>query len=583
MNESLDIGLAMEEFEFTQDELQQINALELSFTTNISRNIDHSESDSEQMQIPKRKRHLVIASDTDSDSESVKDFVASNISQNDRISLKWSRPKRRQPSVIPFTEFEGMKLPYSSLLKEADPDKYYGLLVPEEIFKMIAEQTNLFASQNITAKQTKPGSRSHSWKPTNMTEIKKFLGLILYMGIVKLPKLAYYWSKDKILGQNFPSTVMSRNRFELLLQYLHFSDNLTADRNDRISKIRPIIDALNATFQKYYAPKEDICVDESQVPYRGRIIFRQYNKSKRHKYGMKLFKLCTIPGYTCKLHLYSGKNIDTINTTPTNVVMALSEYIFEKGHTLATDNWYTSLELAYQLLEKQTHLIGTLRKNRRGLPKAVIDSKLQKGETMAMENEDGITVLKWKDKRDVFMLSTKHSDKFAVAVKKGKQIRKPRVILDYNKSKGSVDMSDQMGAYSSPLRKTVKWYKKLAVELLLNTAVVNAWVMYTENKKSNISIVDFRRALIEYLIRPADSQERNLNQRPKRLKHELKRKEGKVRDTRRFCVKCYKDSVEEFGRIIAKNKCKKVSTYCMQCDGEPHYCLMCFNKIHRFQ
>ncbi|GBP65580.1 PiggyBac transposable element-derived protein 4 [Eumeta japonica] len=258
-----------------------------------------------------------------------------------------------------------MKPPYSNLLKEAGPDQYYDLLVPEEILEMIAEQTNLFASQNITARQTKPGSRSHSWKPTNKTEIKQFLGLVLFMGVVKLPKLAYYWSKDKILGQTFPATVMSRNRFELLLQYLHFSDNLSVDRNDRIAKIRPLIDALNATFQKYYSPKEDVCVDESQVPFRGRIIFRQYNKSKRHKYGMKLFKLCTVPGYTCKLNLYSGKNIDAINTTPTNVVMALCENIFDKGHTLATDNWYTSLQLAYRLLEKQTHLIAHCEKQKR--------------------------------------------------------------------------------------------------------------------------------------------------------------------------------------------------------------------------
>lgn len=74
MYESLDIGLAMEEFEFTQDELHQIDALEYSFTTSPSRNNDcHSESDGEQMQIPKKKRRLVIASDSDSDSESAED------------------------------------------------------------------------------------------------------------------------------------------------------------------------------------------------------------------------------------------------------------------------------------------------------------------------------------------------------------------------------------------------------------------------------------------------------------------------------------------------------------------------------
>lgn len=50
------------------------------------------ESDSEPMQLPKKKRHLVIASDSDSDSESAENFVAANISQNDRISSKWSRP-----------------------------------------------------------------------------------------------------------------------------------------------------------------------------------------------------------------------------------------------------------------------------------------------------------------------------------------------------------------------------------------------------------------------------------------------------------------------------------------------------------
>ncbi|GBP05742.1 PiggyBac transposable element-derived protein 4 [Eumeta japonica] len=195
------MDLAMEDFEFTQDEWKQINALEISFSIASINNDALVESDSEPMQLPKKKRRLVIASDSDSDT-----------------------------------------------------------------------------------RQTKPGSRSHSWKPTNKTEIKQFLGLVLFMGVVKLPKLAYYWSKDKILGQTFPATVMSRNRFELLLQYLHFSDNLSVDRNDRIAKIRPLIDALNATFQKYYSPKEDVCVDESQVPFRGRIIFRQYNKSKRHKY-----------------------------------------------------------------------------------------------------------------------------------------------------------------------------------------------------------------------------------------------------------------------------------------------------------
>lgn len=108
--------------------------------------------------------------------------------------------------------------------------------------------------------------------------------------------------------------------------------------------------------------------------------------------------------------------------------MSLCSQILNKGHTLATDNWYTSLELAYNLLEYQTHLIGTIRKNRKGLPNSVVEAKLQKGDFIAMENEDGITILKWKDKRDVMMLSTKHSDRMSTMTKKGKQVTKPKMI-----------------------------------------------------------------------------------------------------------------------------------------------------------
>lgn len=592
-----EIHVDMEDFVFTQEDLREIDLLESNIfqqeeSTMCSdtrhHNSDHilsdSDLESEKLHIPKKRRRLIIPSDSESEADSVVNYVLSNITTKDHTSTKWSRPRRQQPSVIPFTDESGMNKELANSLKTAYPGNFYSLLIPDEAFELIAEQTNLFAIQSIPSVR-KPSSRSHAWKPTDKYEIKRFFGLILYMGLVRLPKLSYYWSKDKILGQNFPSTVMSRNRFEILLQYLHFNDNQSANKADRIAKIRPIIDMVNETFQKYYSPKENVCVDESQVPFRGRIVFRQYNKSKRHKYGLKLFKLCTIPGYTCKLGLYSGKNIDTVNTTPTKVVMSLCSHILNKGHTLATDNWYTSLELAYNLLENHTHLVGTIRKNRRGLPKSVVEAKLQRGEFMAMENEDGITVMKWKDKRDVMMLSTKHSDKLCTTVKKGKEITKPKMILDYNKSKGSVDMSDQMGSYSSPLRKTVKWYRKLGIELLLNTAIVNTWVMFTETCNSKISIVEFRKSLVEYLtssFAPQENEHRELDSRPKRLKHELKTKSGKVRNTRRFCIQCYKDMVQQFGRKVAKNKAKKVNTYCTQCEAEPHMCLPCYNKLHRY-
>lgn len=47
--------------------------------------------------------------------------------------------------------------------------------------------------------------------------------------------------------------------------------------------------------------------DESMIPWRGWLSFRQYIKNKSHKYGVKIYKLCTPEGYTYNSIIYSGK------------------------------------------------------------------------------------------------------------------------------------------------------------------------------------------------------------------------------------------------------------------------------------
>jgi len=91
------------------------------------------------------------------------------------------------------------------------------------------------------------------------------------------------------------------------------------------------------------------------------------------------------------------------------VVMEVTEPYLNCGRVLCTDNWYTSMELVEQLQAHDTHLVGTYRKNRKNLPREVVQAKLKKGEIKAMsETRTGTIALKWKDKRDVFVLSTTH-------------------------------------------------------------------------------------------------------------------------------------------------------------------------------
>ena len=364
------------------------------------------------------------------------------------------------------------------------------------MFEDIAEQTNIYAMQTLTRTRS---WRLNKWIPTNKCEIKKLFGLLIWMGLVKLPEIHLYWSKDPTFAQSFPPSVMPRNRFELLLRMIHFVNNENANVGDRLYKIKPIIDKLKENYGKYYDPPETVCIDESIVPFRGRVVFRQYMKHKRYRYGVKLFKLCFKPGYTYNFEIYCGQQSGNEKTTPKAVAMSLCQNIFNKGHTLCIDNWYSSIDLAEEFIARNTHVIGTIRSNRRKISKEVVQKKLQRREIFAKENENGITLMKWKDKRDVLLLSTKHSVETTIVRKKGYDIVKPKLVIDYNEAKSSVDISDQMTSYIGPLRKTVKWYKKVAFELLLNTSVVNAWILYNTQQRNPILIVEFRKRLANYL------------------------------------------------------------------------------------
>lgn len=89
--------------------------------------------------------------------------------------------------------------------------------------------------------------------------------------------------------------------------------------------------------------------------------------------------------------------------------MSLMSTYLGLGRILCTDNFYTSVPLINELIDQKTYLVGTYRKNRKGFPKEVVTAKLKRGECKSLESNKGVTVLKWRDKRDVYCVSSKFS------------------------------------------------------------------------------------------------------------------------------------------------------------------------------
>ena len=85
-----------------------------------------------------------------------------------------------------------------------------------------------------------------------------------------------------------------------------------------------------------------------------------------------------------------------------------------KGFIVVTDNFYSSPSLFCEL-RRGFGACGTARRNHKGLPPAIRDATLRRGEAVSSV-DNSILTLKWKDKRDIIMLSTYHDSSMTTAI-----------------------------------------------------------------------------------------------------------------------------------------------------------------------
>lgn len=505
------------------------------------------------------------------DISSPEDYSEDEAAPGDASNLVWNNVTGKYLKKITYsavntgviaTEFEELseKTPYDFL-------KYF---VTDEIISYMVEETNRYAFQTKQKENLSSKSRLKQWKDVDVLEMEKFLGILFWMGLNKMPKITDYWSKNP-LYKNEVKNVMSRNRFELILRMWHFSDNEKCPPNDRLFKIQPFLDKLLERFQAGNIPQQEICIDETLVPFRGRLAFKQYIKNKRHKFGIKLFKLCIKDGYTYNMKIYCGREAEPGTPVSSSVVLTLMKDLLDSGRILYTDNYYTSIHLAHELLIRSTHLVGTLRSNRKLNPKEVTNAKLKRGQQVARESNTGIVVLKWRDKRDVLVLSTVHTDSLK-SVANGSE--KPDIIIDYNNCKSFIDLSDQMKSYSTSLRRGIKWFRKLAVELITGSALVNAHVLYRKNTGEQMNITKFKEQVALKLLHI----EQNNTLAEETLPNIQQCRLENMGKARRRCVACYEKLKNEYGRKYAIVKCKQSAYKCIKCNS--YFCVECFFANH---
>jgi hypothetical protein len=148
---------------------------------------------------------------------------------------------------------------------------------------------------------------------------------------------------------------------------------------------------------------------------------------------------------------------------------------------------------------------------------------------------------------------------------------KPKPIAEYNKSMFGIDHQDQMLSYYPSARKTIRWYKKLAIHLI-EMMVLNSFKIYCKTTGVKLPFHEFRLAIIEELLPENASRDVGPPKKNVTGNHFIGRCEAseKGRTLRKKCRQC------------AKNKIRKDTIYyCKDCPDFPGLCLDCFKPYHK--
>lgn len=157
---------------------------------------------------------------------------------------------------------------------------------------------------------------------------------------------------------------------------------------------------------------------------------------------------------------------------------------------------------------------------------------------------------------------------------------KPKVITEYNKHMGGVDLSDQLRSYYPLGRKSRKWYHYI-FWFLADVAITNTYILCKLSRRKPPKLLDYRMQLAKQLIAgfvgSADNWHRQNFRRslpevaPQNVKdHFCTKVDGRKKE----CVQCKRAS-----RKTPKGYPKETSDKCAQCDV-PLCKRVCFAEYH---
>lgn len=382
----------------------------------------------------RKKRFQPNESDTDTESSWGSDFPSeyrySEGSSSDTSSSEGSEEEKIEISTRKF-EWDGYDEETSQNIMPTEPDfeaspginidlsklehpiEFFELFWDDRFVSQICEYTHLFHRNQQQRSHKRRDSHQKQWKKPDTEEMKAFLGLLLFTGIVKKSDVKDYWTESVLFGTPGFARIFSRDHFIAMKRALNFVDEQTADKSDALYKVRPLIDHIISISRKLYTPEQFLTIDECMIRFNGRSHMKVYMPLKPIKYGFKAYILSEASsGYIIGWNLHEGgknKKKKPKQTQPLRkIVFSLVESYRNQGYVICMDRFYSTISILTELAENGFGCVGAIMRNRLSLTdsmKREIDG-LKSHESIFYVTNTALMLTCWKDSKIVHMLST---------------------------------------------------------------------------------------------------------------------------------------------------------------------------------
>ena len=368
---------------------------------------------------------------------------------------------------------------------------------------------NLFFNEallDVFLNHTNDRMADEELEPVDKVELQDFIGILIAMGITKQSGTDAHslWSNKYIGYMPVFAGSMARDRFCQIFRKLRFDDKNTRESrkaNDKLAAISEVTQILSKACWDSYITGTEVTVDEGITPFRGRCKFRVYMPNKPNRYGIKNWILADAKmRYVKNFTVYTGKEGNAITRDlGKKVVLQLTQGL-ESGRNVTCDNFFTSYSLANELAKKKITLLGTIRKQRKEVPKSMLADNQRAVDSSKYLFTNLATMVSYVPKKNkaVILLSSTHVQ---FSQEELNATGKPRIVLDYNATKGGVDTIDQMRNEYTVSRPTRRWTMAQFM-FYIDIAAINALAIWSEITKSKIKRSEFLWQLVYQLIGP---------------------------------------------------------------------------------